>query len=43
MLSRKIQVPKFMLGMIMVAQQNLMPFKKKKKKCVDHAVQAAGS
>jgi hypothetical protein len=42
MLSRKIQVPKFMLEMVMVAQQQiLMLFSKKGS--ADHAVQTAGS
>jgi hypothetical protein len=41
LLIKKIQVPKLMPEMIMVAQQILMPFSKKGS--VYHAVQAAGS
>jgi hypothetical protein len=41
MLIKKIQVPKLMLEMIMVAEQILMPFSKKKSG--DHAVQAVVS
>jgi hypothetical protein len=42
MLSWKIQVPNFMLEMVMVAQQQIvLPFSKKGS--VHHAVQAAGS